>query len=132
GGGGAGLAGGTRGPVGAGRCPAGGGGGGGGKMGPPLVGRRWEPRGDPGRSPGRVGGRPMGAAIEVDGLVKRYRRKLAVDGVSLSVGEGEAFGYVGPNGAGKTTTIRCLLGLIRPTGGVIRVLGRDVAGAPRA
>ena len=69
----------------------------------------------------------MGAAIEVDGLVKRYRRKLAVDGVSLSVGEGEAFGYVGPNGAGKTTTIRCLLGLIRPTGGVIRVLGRDVA-----
>jgi beta-exotoxin I transport system ATP-binding protein len=70
----------------------------------------------------------MGAAIEVDGLVKRYCRKLAVDGVSLSVGEGEAFGYVGPNGAGKTTTIRCLLGLIRPTGGVIRVLGRDVAG----
>ena len=69
----------------------------------------------------------MGAAIEVDGLVKRYRGKLAVDGVSLSVGEGEAFGYVGPNGAGKTTTIRCLLGLIRPTGGVIRVLGRDVA-----
>jgi len=69
----------------------------------------------------------MGAAIEVDGLVKRYRRKVAVDGVSLSVGEGEAFGYVGPNGAGKTTTIRCLLGLIRPTGGVIRVLGRDVA-----
>ncbi len=70
----------------------------------------------------------MGAAIEIDGLVKRYRRTLAVDGVSLSVGEGEAFGYVGPNGAGKTTTIRCLLGLIRPTGGVIRVLGRDVAG----
>ena len=74
----------------------------------------------------------MGAAIEVDGLVKRYRRKLAVDGVSLSVGEGEAFGYVGPNGAGKTTTIRCLLGLIRPTGGVIRVLGRDVASDLRA
>jgi ABC-2 type transport system ATP-binding protein len=74
----------------------------------------------------------MGVAIEVDGLVKRYRGKLAVDGVSLSVGEGEAFGYVGPNGAGKTTTIRCLLGLIRPTGGVIRVLGRDVAGDLRA
>jgi ABC-2 type transport system ATP-binding protein len=74
----------------------------------------------------------MGAAIEIDGLVKRYRGKLAVDGVSLSVGEGEAFGYVGPNGAGKTTTIRCLLGLIRPTGGAIRILGRDVAGDRRA
>ncbi|HYU84481.1 MAG TPA: ABC transporter ATP-binding protein [Kribbellaceae bacterium] len=69
----------------------------------------------------------MGVAIEVDGLVKWYRRKLAVDDVSLSVAEGEAFGYVGPNGAGKTTTIRCMLGLIRPTAGVIRILGHDVA-----
>ncbi len=43
----------------------------------------------------------MGAAIEIDGLVKRYRRTLAVDGVSLSVGEGEAFGYVGPTGRGR-------------------------------
>ena len=69
----------------------------------------------------------MGAAIEVEQLVKRYRRKLAVDDVSLSVHEGEAFGYVGPNGAGKTTTIRCVLGLIRPTAGSIRILGHDVA-----
>jgi ABC-2 type transport system ATP-binding protein len=69
----------------------------------------------------------MGTAIEIEGLVKRYRRKLAVDGVSLSVAEGEAFGYVGPNGAGKTTTIRCMLGLIRPTVGMVRILGRDVA-----
>ena len=69
----------------------------------------------------------MVPAIEVDGLVKRYRHKLAVDGVSLSVVEGEAFGYVGPNGAGKTTTIRCMLGLIRPTAGTLRILGRDVA-----
>jgi ABC-2 type transport system ATP-binding protein len=69
----------------------------------------------------------VGAAIEVEGLVKRYGRKLAVDGVSLSVAEGEALGYVGPNGAGKTTTIRCMLGLIRPTAGRIRILGHDVA-----
>ncbi len=69
----------------------------------------------------------MGAAIQVEGLVKRYGRKLAVDGVSLSVAEGEAFGYVGPNGAGKTTTIRCMLGLIRPTAGMVRILGHDVA-----
>jgi ABC-2 type transport system ATP-binding protein len=69
----------------------------------------------------------MGMAIEIDGLVKRYGRSPAVDGVTLSVAEGEAFGYVGPNGAGKTTTIRCMLGLIRPTAGIIRVLGRDVS-----
>ena len=69
----------------------------------------------------------MAPAIEIDGLVKRYRHKLAVDGVSLSVLVGEVFGYVGPNGAGKTTTIRCMLGLIRPTAGVIRIFGRDVA-----
>jgi ABC-2 type transport system ATP-binding protein len=69
----------------------------------------------------------MDAVIEVEGLVKRYRRKLAVDGVSLSVARGETFGYVGPNGAGKTTTIRCMLGLIRPTAGMIRILGHDVA-----
>jgi ABC-2 type transport system ATP-binding protein len=68
----------------------------------------------------------MGAAIEVEGLVKRYGDKPALDGVSLSVAYGEAFGYVGPNGAGKTTTIRCLLGLVRPTAGTIRVLGHDV------
>jgi len=69
----------------------------------------------------------MDAVIEVEGLVKRYRRKLAVDGVSLTVARGETFGYVGPNGAGKTTTIRCMLGLIRPTAGMIRILGHDVA-----
>jgi ABC-2 type transport system ATP-binding protein len=69
---------------------------------------------------------PMGAAIEIEGLVKRYGRKVAVDGVSFQVQEGEAFGYLGPNGAGKTTTIRCLLGLITPTAGSLRVLGHDV------
>ncbi|MEU4294289.1 ABC transporter ATP-binding protein [Kribbella sp. NPDC026596] len=69
----------------------------------------------------------MGVVIEVTGLVKRYSGKLAVDGVSLSVAAGEAFGYVGPNGAGKTTTIRSILGLVRPTAGTIRVLGHDVA-----
>ncbi len=65
------------------------------------------------------------AAVETRELVKRYGRTLAVDGVSLSVRPGETFGYLGPNGAGKTTTIRCLLGLIAPSGGEVRVLGRD-------
>ncbi|GAA1579725.1 ABC transporter ATP-binding protein [Kribbella sancticallisti] len=75
---------------------------------------------------------PVGVAIEVVGLVKRYGDKPAVDGVSLSVAEGEAFGYVGPNGAGKTTTIRSMLGLVRPTAGTIWILGRDVVTDLRA
>jgi ABC-2 type transport system ATP-binding protein len=65
-------------------------------------------------------------AIEIEGLVKRYGDHPAVDGISLEVDEGETFGYLGPNGAGKTTTIRCVLGLIAPSAGRIRVLGHDV------
>jgi ABC-2 type transport system ATP-binding protein len=70
------------------------------------------------------------AVIEVDELRKEYRRlrggrTLAVDGLDLSVPEGGVFGFLGPNGAGKTTTIRCLLGLVRPTGGRARLLGAD-------
>ena len=69
----------------------------------------------------------VGNAIEVDGLVKRYGATEAVRGVSVTVSEGETYGYLGPNGSGKTTTIRCLLGLLRPTSGSIRVLGADVS-----
>jgi ABC-2 type transport system ATP-binding protein len=68
----------------------------------------------------------VGTAIEVDGLVKRYGATEAVRGVSVTIAEGETYGYLGPNGAGKTTTIRCLLGLLRPTSGSMRVLGSDV------
>ena len=49
----------------------------------------------------------------------------ALRGVDLEVRRGEVFGFLGPNGSGKTTTIRCLLDLIRPDGGTLRVLGRD-------
>ena len=71
------------------------------------------------------------AVIEVEGLRKEYRRlrggrTTAVDGLDLEVPEGGVFGFLGPNGAGKTTTIRCLLGLVRPTGGHTRLLGADV------
>jgi ABC-2 type transport system ATP-binding protein len=70
------------------------------------------------------------AVIEVEGLRKEYRglrkgRILALDGLDLAVPEGGVFGFLGPNGAGKTTTIRCLLGLVRPTGGRCRLLGAD-------
>ena len=61
--------------------------------------------------------------VVTEALTKRYGERLAVDGVSLTVRRGEVYGFLGPNGAGKTTTLRMLLGLIRPTAGVARVLG---------
>ena len=69
--------------------------------------------------------------IEISALEKDYRRfrkgtVRAVDGLDLQVPEGGVFGFLGPNGAGKTTTIRCLLGLVRPTSGEVRMLGKDV------
>jgi ABC-2 type transport system ATP-binding protein len=64
-------------------------------------------------------------AVEVTHLRKAYGRTVAVDDVSLSVSDGEIFGILGPNGAGKTTTVECVLGLRRPDGGAIRVLGLD-------
>jgi ABC-2 type transport system ATP-binding protein len=69
--------------------------------------------------------------IEVEGLRKEYRRlrggrTVAVAGLDLEVPEGGVFGFLGPNGAGKTTTIRCLLGLVRPDAGNLRLVGADV------
>src|SRR5262249_5137613 len=59
-------------------------------------------------------------------LSKSYGSREAVKGIDVEVRRGEVFGFLGPNGAGKTTTIRMALGLIRPTGGRVDVLGRDV------
>jgi ABC-2 type transport system ATP-binding protein len=78
----------------------------------------------------------MDPVIEVEGLRKVYRRlrgrrTVAVDGLDLAVPQGGVFGFLGPNGAGKTTTIRCLLGLVRPTGGRCRLLGQEPAGLHR-
>jgi ABC-2 type transport system ATP-binding protein len=67
---------------------------------------------------------PPSPALWCDGLRKRYGRRTAVDGVSLSVGRGEVVGLLGPNGAGKTTVIKMLLGLVRPDAGEVMVLGR--------
>jgi ABC-2 type transport system ATP-binding protein len=63
--------------------------------------------------------------IEVTDLSKRYGDRVAVDGVSFGVEEGEIFGILGPNGAGKTTTVECIEGLRRRDGGSVRVLGID-------
>ncbi|MEJ5946012.1 ABC transporter ATP-binding protein [Pseudokineococcus basanitobsidens] len=70
-----------------------------------------------------------GAALRVRGLVKRYGPRTAVDGMDLDVTAGGVTALLGPNGAGKTTTVECCLGLRRPDGGSVRVLGREVAGA---
>lgn len=67
----------------------------------------------------------MTAAISTSGLVKRFGRTRALDGLDLIVNRGEVHGYLGPNGAGKTTTIRLLAGLLRPTAGRAEVLGMD-------
>src|SRR5213078_1816852 len=66
------------------------------------------------------------------GLSKSYGDVQALRGVDLEVRRGEIFGFLGPNGAGKTTTIRCLLDLIRPSGGTVRVLGLDPQADPLA
>lgn len=68
--------------------------------------------------------------IEVEGLQKLYGDFPAVQGLSFRVGPGEVLGLVGPNGAGKTTTIRSLAGIIIPSGGRIRIAGRDLAEDP--
>jgi ABC-2 type transport system ATP-binding protein len=64
-------------------------------------------------------------ALRITRLFKDYGRVHAVRGIDLEVRRGEVFGFLGPNGAGKTTTIRCILDLLRPTSGVIEVLGLD-------
>jgi len=71
-------------------------------------------------------------AIELVGLIKSYGKVQALRGVNLCVRRGELYGFLGPNGAGKTTTIRCMLDLIRPQGGSIRVLGLDPQAEPVA
>jgi ABC-2 type transport system ATP-binding protein len=76
----------------------------------------------------------MTAALETIGLCKRYGRRQAVASLSLRVPEGSIFGFLGPNGAGKSTTIRMTMGLVRPTGGQVRVFGHAIGrnGPPAA
>jgi ABC-2 type transport system ATP-binding protein len=90
-------------------------------------------------SPGGAADRRLGsdaataaAAIEVEGLTRRFGAFTAVDGVSFAVPAGEVFGFLGPNGSGKTTTIRMLTGILPPSGGTARVAGHDVTRGGRA
>src|SRR5690349_2143202 len=69
--------------------------------------------------------------IEFSHVWRSYGSKMAVSGLSLSIRPGELFALLGPNGAGKTTTIKMLVGLLRPSAGVVRICGYDVARQPR-
>lgn len=73
----------------------------------------------------------MAHAISARSLTKAFGRREVLHGVDFAVEAGSVFGVIGPNGAGKTTTMRCLLDIIRPTSGEVRVLGKDPrAGGP--
>jgi len=64
-------------------------------------------------------------AIQIDNLSKQFGDVVAVDGLDLTVNEGEIFGFLGPNGAGKSTTIDIILDFTRPTSGSVSILGHD-------
>ncbi len=75
-----------------------------------------------------------GPAIEIEGLTKDYpvgfwlaKKKRSLDNLTMQVERGEVFGFLGPNGAGKTTTLKLLIGLIFPTAGTARILGKPVS-----
>ena len=71
-----------------------------------------------------------GAAIETHGLRKAFGDFMAVDGIDLVVPRGSFYGFLGPNGAGKSTTIKCLTGLLTPSGGAFRILDIDPLADP--
>ena len=69
--------------------------------------------------------------IETHDLCKQYGNALRVAHLDLDVPEGSVYGFLGPNGAGKSTTLKMILGLVRPTAGDIRVLGKKMDGGSR-
>ena len=70
------------------------------------------------------------AAVEIDGVTKRFGEVVAVDNVDLAIDDGEFFALLGPSGCGKTTTLRMIAGLDLPTEGSLRIFGEEVGMAP--
>jgi len=68
----------------------------------------------------------METIVKTVGLTKRFGRKLAVNGVSITLERGDVYGFLGQNGAGKTTTIRMMMGLLRPTEGRVLLFGEEM------
>src|SRR2546429_7209597 len=77
-------------------------------------------------------------AIEIENLTKEYpfgflhlKKRTSLEGLSMQVEMGDVFGFIGPNGAGKSTTIKLLMGLIFPTAGSARILGKPISDVER-
>ena len=64
-------------------------------------------------------------AIEIKGLTKNFGAKQALSGLNMTVPEGAIYGFIGENGSGKSTTEKIICGLIKPSGGTIKLFGRD-------
>jgi len=82
-----------------------------------------------------VSGKPVAAGLDnrlltTENLVKEYRQRRVVNGVSITVAPAEIVGLLGPNGAGKTTTFNMVVGVIRPTDGAVKFQGRDITRLP--
>ena len=71
-----------------------------------------------------------GKLLATDKLIKEYRRRRVVNGVSITVAPGEIVGLLGPNGAGKTTTFNMVVGVIKPDGGTVQFQQHDITGLP--
>jgi ABC-type branched-subunit amino acid transport system ATPase component len=71
-----------------------------------------------------------GAALQVDGLSRRFGGLRAVDKLSFRLETGKVLGLLGPNGSGKTTALNLISGVLKPDAGAVKLDGRDVAGLP--
>jgi branched-chain amino acid transport system ATP-binding protein len=71
-----------------------------------------------------------GPVLQVRGITKKFAGIVALDNVSLEIGERERVGLIGPNGAGKTTFFNCMLGMLPTDGGTVELAGRDISGLP--
>jgi lipopolysaccharide export system ATP-binding protein len=82
---------------------------------------------NPAQAPARSS---VGTLLSTEKLVKEYRQRRVVNGVSIFVGAGEIVGLLGPNGAGKTTTFNMVVGIIKPDGGEVKFQDREITGLP--
>src|SRR5438477_12769633 len=73
---------------------------------------------------------PVETLLATDNLMKEYRKRRVVNGVSIEVNPGEVVGLLGPNGAGKTTTFNMVVGVVKPDGGSVRFQDREVTTLP--
>lgn len=68
--------------------------------------------------------------LSAENLVKRYKKRVVVNSVSINIKQGEVVGLLGPNGAGKTTTFYMIVGMIKPNSGIVKLDGNDITGKP--